>query len=134
MALFDCPQCGQKVNVHADACRFCGRQLTDPITRFKAELARIDADWERERKEFFRDHLAWEHCREKGARLAWAVSIALALLLVVSIWLATVGHLKVDIETVVFGVCIVFVFAVVRLVAGVYLYWRASSRIATRQN
>jgi hypothetical protein len=62
------------------------------------------------------------------------VSIALALLLFVPIWLATVGHLKVDIETVMLGVSVLLVFMVVRVGAGVYLYWRASSRIAARQN
>jgi hypothetical protein len=93
MAFIDCPDCGRKVNAQADACRSCGRRLTDPITRLKAELARIDAEWERERSNFVRDYghrWATPAPRRLSDRAAGGVQAVVGLLVAMGGWLAVI--------------------------------------------
>lgn len=93
MGFIDCPGCGRKLSVHRDACPFCGRRLTDPITRLKADLARIDAQWERDRKEFVRDYGGSERVlKKRDALVAGAVPIVLGVLLVLFIWQVMIRH------------------------------------------
>ena len=94
--LFVCPQCGRKVNVWSEICRFCGRQSTDPITRLKAERARIDADWEREGLVLLRECSAWEYRRKKCVLVGGGVAVALALLVIVPVWLGPILHRVLD--------------------------------------
>ena len=96
MALFACPQCGRKVNVWSETCRFCGRDLSDRLTRLKAQIARIDSDWERERPGLLRDCSAWERCPAKRVLVGGGVWAALALLLVVPVWLGPMLYRVLD--------------------------------------
>jgi len=123
MALIDCPECGHQVSDQADACPSCGRRLTDQITQLEGELARIDLEWRRVRKNLIlRSGWGWERVPTRSFALLYGALLVIPGLALTGLFLAfAISGEPLNFFLVMVGPCML----AIGLGCGVYLYRKA---------